>query len=331
MEAFSWYTKTSCAAAILCFMLGLQGQTCCSGGVPLSNNLGLPNEGLGAFILGVTYDYNNLNTLNAGRENLEDESRVRNTHSILLNFGYGLGDHLAVEALLSWVKQTREISQFEEVNLTETKGIGDAVFLLKYSLPEILGSESLLTIGAGTKIPLGASDLVNEQGILLTADLQPGSGAWDGIAWFSFSQGLNFRPSATVSLSFTYRLTGKNSRYLNNTSIYEFGNTTQANLGYTDQFFLLNTVFNPGLVLKYRHASEDQINGSLLPNTGGEWVFLRPELGVNLKPELFISTRAEIPIYSFVEGTQLTPSVRVSVGLTYVLKPKTNNLLNSTP
>jgi len=312
------------------FYFGQQtySQTCCSGGVPLSNNLGLPNEGKGSFSIGLNYDYNNLNTLNAGTEKLNDDSRLRITNSVLLSLGYAFTDRISVETLFTWVNQKRTISQFGSENLTDTKGIGDAVLLLKYAIPDILGTSSVVNLGLGTKAPLGKSDLTSSEGFQLIADLQPGSGAWDALGWLSVSKGLSFRPSATVSGSLTYRLTGENTSYLNNTSTYEFGNVVQANVGYTDQFLLFNTIFNPGLILKYRKASYDKINGSRLPNTGGEWVFVRPELSVLLTPNIAISSRLEVPVYSYVDGTQLTPTLRFTAGISFTLKKKELIILN---
>ncbi|SDF20035.1 hypothetical protein SAMN05421636_11814 [Pricia antarctica] len=313
---------------ILIFTFNGFSQTCCSGGVPLSNNLGLPNEGKGVFVMGLNYDYNNLNTLNAGTEKLDDDSRQRITNSILLNFGYSFTDRLAVETLFTWVNQTRTITQFGNENFTETSGIGDAVLLVKYSLPDVLGKGSVLNLGVGTKAPLGKSDIITDQGIQLTADLQPGSGAWDGLGWLSVSKGLGFRPSATLSASATYRGTGVNSSYLNNTATYEFGNEVQANLGYTDQIFLFGTIINPALIFKYRKAFEDKIDDVGIPNTGGEWVFVRPELGAQLSPQMGILTRVELPLYSNVVGTQLTPTFRFTVGIYLKLKTKKVNIIN---
>lgn len=305
-------------------------QTCCSGGVPLSNNLGLPNEGKGSFSIGLNYDYNNLNTLNAGSDKLDDDSRLRITNSILLSLGYAISDKLSFEALFTWVNQTRTISQFGNENFSETSGIGDAVFLAKYAFPDVLGINSVLNFGLGTKAPIGKSDLTTEEGFLLTADLQPGSGAWDVLGWMSISKKLDFRPTATVSGSLTYRLTGANDAYLNNSTNYEFGNVFQTNVGYTDQFLLFNTIFNPGLVLKYRKASFDKIDNSQLPNTGGQWVFLRPELSVRITPNLVFSSRVELPVYSYVDGTQLTPTLRFTAGVSFILKKKKVNILNKT-
>lgn len=307
---------------LLCGRFQVVAQTCCSGGVPLSNNLGLPNEGKGALSLGLNYDYNNLNTLNAGKDKLDDSSRQRITNSVLMNVGYSFSDRLAVEGLFTWVNQTRTIEQFGNTNFTETSGIGDGVVLLKYAIPDVLGQATVLNFGVGTKIPLGRSDFLTEQGIQLTADLQPGSGAWDGLVWTAISKGLSFRPSATLSGSLTYRATGVNSSYLNNTATYQFGDEAQAVFGYTDQFFLFNTIFNPGIVLKYRRAFEDRIDDQEIPNTGGEWLFLRPELATQIAPDMVISTRLELPIYSYVDGTQLTPTTRITLGISYQVRPK---------
>ena len=303
-------------------------QTCCSGGVPLSNNLGLPNEGKNSLIVGLNYDYNNLNTFNAGTQKLNDNSRLRITNSVLVNLGYAFTDRFSIESLFTWVNQTRTISQFDNESFSETSGIGDAVFLLKYAISDILGPQTVLNLGVGTKAPIGKSDLTTSEGFQLTADLQPGSGAWDVLGWMSLSKGLNFRPSATLSGSLTYRATGKNNSYLNNNSVYEFGNVLQANLGYTDQFLLFNVIFNPGLIFKYRQALKDKIDASEIPNTGGNWVFIRPELSAQITPKVLLTTKVEIPVYSNVDGTQLTPTLRFTAGVSFILKKKELNILN---
>ena len=118
------------------FISSVNGQTCCSGGIPLSNNLGLENQGKGFFQIGINYDFNNLNTLNSGTQKLNDNSRKRTTHSVLLNTGYSFSSRFSIEALMTWVNQRRIIDQFGNIDLQETNGIGDAVFLAKYEFPK---------------------------------------------------------------------------------------------------------------------------------------------------------------------------------------------------
>jgi hypothetical protein len=115
---------------------------------------------------------------------------------------------------------------------------------------------------------------------------------------------------------------------LNDLAIYEFGDVVQANAGYTDQFLLFNTIFNPGVVFKYRKSFSDKIDDSDIPNTGGEWVFIRPQLAAQITPAISLSTRIELPIYSNVEGTQLTPTWRFTAGISFKFKKNEINIIN---
>ena len=307
---------------------GLFAQTCCSGGIPISNSIGLPIENQGSWQFSLSYDYNNLNTLNSGSDRLDDDSRLRITQSLLFNTGYTITDNLSVELLLTYVNQKREISQFGNVNTDETYGIGDGVLLFKYNINQLFSSNSTLRLGAGPKIPIGATDLTNDAGILLNADLQPGSGAWDLIMWSSYLHSFSFRPSGTFSLTALYRYTGTNEKYFNNTTTYTFGNEFQGFINYTDQFLLFKTLINPGLSLKYRWAGKDEIGESSLESTGGKWVTIVPSLDVRISKKLLFISKAEIPVYNYVEGTQLTPTFRFTVGLFLTLSKKKNELLN---
>ncbi len=298
-----------------------KSQTCCSGGIPLSNNVGLSNQEKGTLQLSLNYDYNNLNTLNNGSETLDDNSRLRITHSVLLNVDYAITDHLSVEGLLTWVNQRRRISQFNSENLDVTSGIGDALILAKYNFNSILGKNSSLQLGLGAKIPLGSSTETSDQGITFNADLQPGSNAWDAIYFISTSKNLNFRPTLTISSRLIYRATGVNVSYLGNSS-YEFGNEFQGFLSFSDQFLLFKSIINPSLSFKYRNAQQDKVDDFNLDNTGGNWIFIIPNFSINITPNLAFSTRAELPIHSYVDGTQLTPTYRITSGFLLKIKPK---------
>ena len=312
---------------MICIFVNTQinAQTCCSGGIPLSNNLGLSQQEKGTIQIGLNYDYNHLNTLNSGTETLNDNSRLRITHAILLNTNYSITNRLSVEGLFTWVNQRRNISQFENENLDQTSGIGDAVLLLKYNFPEILGNESNIGIGLGLKIPLGSTTETNDQGIILNADLQPGSNAWDMIYWSSFSKNFKFRPSLTISSRVIYRSTGTNNSYFGNSS-YQFGSEFQGFISFSDQFVLFKTLTSPSLSFKYRNARQDKIDGFHLDNTGGNWVSIIPNFAINLTPNITFSTKAELPIYNNVDGTQLTPTYRITSGLLLKISPKKNAL-----
>lgn len=296
--------------------LSMYSQACCSGGVPLSNSIGLPVTGQGGLLLGLSYDYNYLNTLKNGDVKLDDDTRQRTTQSLLFNVGYTFTRDFSVEALFTYVKQERIISIFGNVNVDGSNGIGDGVLLFKYNFNQLFKKNNILRIGLGTKIPFGATDKKSDQGILLAPDLQPGSGAWDLIGWAFYSQTFDFRPSASFSATSIYRYTGTNNDFLGSLT-HSFGSEFQALVTYTDQFLIHKTLVDPSLGIMYRNAGQDEIGGSLLDNTGGQWVTINPTLIVEIMKDLNFLLRFEIPIYSYVDGTQLTPTLRSTIGLFY--------------
>lgn len=309
------------------FMAYTYAQTCCSGGVPLSNNIGLPILEKGTWQLGMFYDYNNLNTLNDGTESLNDNARLRITHSVLVNVGYSITDNLSVEGLFTWVNQRRNITQFGNSNLDQTSGIGDAIVLGRYRV--INKPDYEVSVGAGAKLPLGATDNRNANGIILNADLQPGSNALDVIFISSFAKRFSFRPSMNFSTRVTYRSTGTNNEYLGS-SEYKFGNEFQAFLTVSDQFLVLKQIVVPSISFKYRDVKRDMIDGNEITNTGGNWVFLIPDFSVNITPEILFSTRLEVPLYANVRGTQLTPTYRINTGISIQLAKKRGVQINNT-
>lgn len=308
---------------MITLFFGLQkinAQTCCSGGVPLSNNIGLPTLQKGSWQVGLSYDYNNLNTLNIRNRKIDDDIRLRITHSALLNVGYSISERLSVEMLLSWVNQRRRISQLATISLDETSGIGDAILLGRYLL--VANNNSSLSIGLGTKLPLGSSTNRNNQGILLNADLQPGSNAFDFIMMTTYSKKANFRKSMNFSGRVTYRATGTNHSYLGS-SDYKFGNEFQAFLGVSDQFLFFKKLFSPSLSFKYRNAIQDRINTNQIENTGGNWVFMIPSVSFYITSNLLFTSNIELPLYANVRGTQLTPTYRINTGLLFQFTKKT--------
>jgi len=326
IKEYSMNLKVALSTLFILLVNSIRAQTCCSGGIPLSNNIGLEILEKGTTQIGVNYDYNNLSTLNNGTEKLNDDSRLRVTHSVLLNVSYAITNKFSIEGLFTWVNQRRKITQFGNENLDQTSGIGDGLLLLKYNFPNFTGKNTNLNLGIGVKIPLGSSTQKSSQGITLNADLQPGSNALDIVYWSSILKNFNFRPSFNISTRFIYRSTGTNNSYFGD-STYRFGNEFQAFIGFSDQFLLFKTITAPSLSFKYRNASRDKIGGFDLENTGGNWVSIIPNFSINIKSNIVFSTKAELPIYSNVDGTQLTPTYRLTAGVLFTIVPKKGVLI----
>ena len=298
----------------LCITQLVEGQSCCSGGVPLSNNLGLPSAQAGMLQLGLSYDFNNLNTLRAGWDRLADDSRRRTTQSILLNWGISISEKLAVEGILSYLQQERKITQRVGTDIARASGLGDAVLLLTYTLFSSLDQSSSLRIAGGVKAPLGDFNRTNDLGLILNAELQPGSGAWDVILWSQWTQNFAFRPSLSYHLTMAYSDKGQNNEYLQDQR-YQFGNEVQISTGIADRLIWGNQVFDPGLTFRYRRASEDLFNKSELPATGGEWIFMEPSLAYWITPDFSFNFSVSFPVMAYVRDTQFSPTIRTTIGV----------------
>ncbi len=293
----------------------LQAQ-CCSGGVPMSGNIGLPATEKGTFQVTVNYDWNNLETLMAGSEKLNDKSRRRETHAILIEGGYAISERWSLDVFFSLVRQERTINQRGlSEDFIHTQGVGDAVGLLKYKV--IQG----LNLGLGVKAPLGASNRTRENGLPLNADLQPGSGAWDMIVYANYLREFSFRPTLTISGTAIHRFTGSNSNYLGS-STYAFGDETQLILGIGDRFNVGKIFIDPSLRLRYRKAGRDQFNSTDFPASGGDFVFVNPGVSMVLSPSWSYQFNIGLPLYARVQDTQLSPTVRVNTGFHFTLPKK---------
>lgn len=318
MNVFKW----TCILAL--YLISIQqsfSQTCCSGGVPLTNNIGgLPLSSKGTWQFSLSTDLNILRTLKDGSSTLMDNSRERKTLSALFKTSYSFTDRFFIEGLFSWVRQERSIKQvggFQDFD--RTHGLGDWVVLVNQKYFSKNGWD--LITGAGPKFPTGQADLKDENGLTLNADLQPGSGAWDGVFIHRIIRTDQSRKTRSYFMNFTYRATGKNEEYLGGQT-YQFGNEWQALAGTSDQATLSRTLLSYGLNLRYRVALQDRFNEEVLPNTGGNFLYLMPAVGWYVKPNLVLSFNTEIPIFTHVEGTQLAPSLRINGGIYILINKK---------
>jgi len=303
-------------------------QTCCSGGVPLGGSLGLgAADGKSLQVL-VTYDYNAINDLVSFSDQLDDDTRSRTTQSSIIELNYGFNRRFSLTAVVPFIRQTRTIQGYNGIeNHTATMGLGDAVFLVKYRLLD--PGKTLKTdwvIGAGPKIPTAKTNFTNNQGLVLPADMQPGSGSIDGIFWSYFlrSRILN-NPNLSLAAVSSFRYSGENRNY-NNTQTYRFGNEFQFSLGLNYNFFLRWPV-EVFTFARYRFQGEDIIDGGVFPSSGGQWVYVIPGININFSPKWSMRLSGDIPVYRKLVGTQLTTSVKVTAAFLFTIPFKRNDLI----
>ena len=292
-------------------------QACCTGGIPLSSSLGIKAYPEKSFVIDLSYDINKMDQLFSGNSKLDDSNRERTTNSTFLRFSYALNKKWAISTIIPYVWQKQTVFSSAGNTSQSSNGVGDVVLLGQYTV--LQNNKEQLITAIGPKFPTGSVYKRDKEfEILLPPDLQPGTGSYDIISAISYSRHGIVRPTLRANAQISFRYSFDVGRY-DGGQKYRFGNELVLNLGFTDSFLLAKKVFNPGILLKYRHTQEDENNGNKFPNTGGSLLYLVPSLDIQITPNLNLYSNLEIPVYTDVIGTQLVTSYRGKVGINYTL------------
>ncbi len=303
----------------------VHGQACCSGGVPISNMIGVRPAEIHHLTIRGTYDGNYLNSFFTGSDKLNENIVSRYSQTVFIQGIYGITERLSINALMNWVHHKRTVtSAYSDGSSTKVSGFGDAILLGQYKL--IKFNEASIYLTGGIKIPTGKSDVKDENGILMAADLQPGTGSWDMIAGAGFVKSHFIRPGMSFTSTFISKLNTYSERY-NGQQNYKYGNDFQFLLGITDSFFMKSMLLNPGLLVRFWHTTPDKIEDSLFPNTGGTWIYLAPSVNFQFTDMISIFGSTEIPVYQKLTGSQLSTTIRFALGFQLNISTSKNKLL----
>ena len=297
----------------------VRSQACSCGGAPLLSSLEIPLTPAGVLHFGLTYKFSSITNVYSGSEKLDDDVRSRRVRTGLFEINYGLTERFSVSAIFTLLEQQRQTtSNFTISEILRTRGIGDGLFLLKYAvLPQSVQNRRQISIGGGVKVPVGQSD-IKSNNILLAADMQLGTGAWDMVLWGHAQQGLFTEFPIIVYSTFSYRLNGTNDRFGQNTLGYKFGDELVTSLAVN---FNHMTAINYNLGLRYRSTKADAFDNNDVNNSGGKWLNFVPGINLNIYEKFGIRSEGELPLYRKLNGTQLTTSYTISFSLFYTISP----------
>lgn len=302
----------------------LKAQTCSCAGTPLLSSQSTGASSAGNLLFGLTYEYHDISDVYNGTVRLQDETVSRITQSTLFEISYGLTDRLSVSGTFSFVNKVRNTGLHlpgggETVTAS---GIGDGVILLRYNiLQQTLWNRYHFSAGGGMKTPFGSTSLTNN-GFAMNADMQPGTGAWDGVLWANTAVSLLPFSKANLSLLASYRQTGTNSRFTDNDN-YRFGNELILNFGVGNRLFTDKLSYQ--LSARYRSTRSDQLNGVKQVNTGGKWISIIPAVNYGLSEKITASVSARVPVLQDLGGTQPTTFYAISGSIFFNINSNKNN------
>ncbi|TMJ03492.1 MAG: transporter [Alphaproteobacteria bacterium] len=119
--------------------------------------------------------------------------------SASLGAAYGVTDDFMVSVRIPWVLRT-DIREGHHEHLPggivsntvddrgDSSGFGDVTVLGQYRFLNNQASRTEAAFLFGVKAPTGATDRIDQQGLLFEAEFQPGSGSWDFMLGTAFTQ-----------------------------------------------------------------------------------------------------------------------------------------------
>lgn len=305
--------KSCLTAAVLLLAFStdqLNAQACGCGGAPLLGSLGGIAPPPGGWQLDIMYDHNDISQLASGTRYLPRDGRQQLSQSGVVRISHGLRRWLTVSGIVTTIRKRRVVS-----NDITSFGIGDGILLAQVNLlPEHSYPQRDILVGLGFKAPLGPSDITNN-GIRLSPDMQPTSGAWDLLATlFATSDALQPRP-LIVYLAASLRYTGHDPDFGPGDQDYRFGSEAILNLGGS---YGIGLNWLASLQLNYRYSTPDRLGEQTQPNTGGSWLFISPGVNVAVGDNIAIEVSGQLPVYHRLNGAiQLTTRYTFSLSLHY--------------
>lgn len=298
-------------------------QTCCSAGAPLSSGIGLSTKENKEVFFQIDYNHLNINRLIESNKVLINDPRERTADNILMRADVQLNNKIGVGILAPIVRHRRSTISEEQTSL----GLGD-IFLVGqtqlFNINESSGSFSL-----GIKLPSGKVTHTDDRNILISPDMQSGSGTFDLLGVLSLLEARILGTNINGQFNWIYR---------KNTTNNNFGSTGQ-NIGRSFQFgdeMILSTHLNyelvigtwfvvPDLSLEYRHTSPNKEQGLVANNSGGDWLSLG--FGIFILPGEKFSQRiyGSVPVYQNLQGLQISTNFEIGLQLSYRINISKNN------
>jgi len=295
----------------------VMGQTCCTGGAPLTGALNIRALNQNSWGVSLTYDINVMQDLVQGSNIVNEDNIERRTETLLAQVDYGITENITGTILVPYIQLGQTTRTLSTETNEKTSGIGDILLLSQYG--KILSNQAALIFGGGIKLPTGATQNADqESGFILPATLQPGTGSIDFIVSTQYQTSFKFRRSLQFAQTLNFRFNTSTSDFRFHDS-YRFGHVFQSFSSLADQIVIAKMLQTPSLTLRYRYSGNDILEGFPNDNTGGHWVYIGPGWAVNLSSKLLVGLAGEIPVYRNLDGLQITTSHRWTLTLQYLI------------
>ncbi len=239
----------------------------------------------------------------------DDERRTLDRY-LLAGLDYAINEAWSLSAQLPIIQRDHNHTVNDTPPIRESwdlSGIGD--LRLSGSRQFTLSPDTSAGIRVGVKLPTGKIDAVSSDGVLAERSLQLGSGSTDillGAYYYRKLQG-----NATTVFAQTQW-----QRPLIERDHYEPGQQLSADVGLR---YALTLATSAMLQLNLLWKDRDQGINAEPAETGGRYAYLSPGVNHALSSRLQVFGFVQLPLYQFVNGTQLSVDKSATIGISWKL------------
>ena len=166
-----------------------------------------------------------------------------------------------------------------------------------------------VVVGAGLELPTGEYRLMTPEALfdvgVLDPMLQPGSGSWDLVLNAQVARRMNDE-GTDLTAAFSYQANTTNGLD------YSYGDDAIASLSVAHPF---GSRVRGSMQLKWTHRGRSTYQGEGVESTGGTIVYAVPGLATSLPGQLSFYVFLPVPVYRYVNETQVAPRISFVAGL----------------
>ncbi|MBI9066572.1 MAG: hypothetical protein JEZ09_04725 [Salinivirgaceae bacterium] len=288
------------------FIISKANAQCCGAGNPVSgfgNVSGLPFKTL---LIGSSYKYSYSDQYYSSSDKTDISPDKSYYNFVGFDMAYGITNRLSVRADIGYFINKAKIYNIEGWSSMKGYGLGDAELSMKYAVVKRVLKKFDIIPGIGVKLPVGVFDQVVDD-VKLPISLQPSSGSLKyNVNVFVF-KGINKHSvSFRAFAEFANRIQSDNFdyKYGNLYIISAYGS------------FSINKKLNLLSQLRYEYREKSmRENQQNVESSGGQVVFFIPQVNVMPTESFGISVYADIPLYKYMNGTQLSNKFAISIKL----------------
>lgn len=288
---------------------------CCSPGNPIggTTNIGILDKKTFRLIAFYRYSYSDGYYKGSKKSNSSFVKDAKFNYAGLV-LSYGLLNKLTIETELGYFINKSQTYNVDPLYTNTGYGLNNGVFSLKYNLISKKEKPLEWTIGVGVKFPfIKKYQIVNN--VELPRDVQPSTNAFGIVAQSFLYKGI---PEKKMKLFFINRFETNYPDY----KYFKYGNFLSSSLFLTKS--LGNSDFTAIIQVRHEYRGKDLTNanvqspfanGDIVKASGGNLIFIAPQINYTFAKKWNLSLLADIPVYRYYNETQLGNKFSVALYL----------------